>query len=221
MPVSANSNVNTKQSYVPPSLRNKNTPSQEHRSFASSAKKNELKKEFSLADEFPTLGETIKTKDNNKSSKSKSKSSSSNNSSSNSTTTTELKNREKITSFSSIASTKVIEKKDTTATEETKLLPGWVYIRKNNTKTGTMEYKYVESTISQHELELAYQENERLGRILFKYRIAREQYQRDMDVERLGDLSEFYGEPTLIEMYENDSNLHFNEDDMNFSDNDY
>ena len=214
MPVSAKSNVNTKQSYVPPSLRNKNKPSQEHLSGASSAKKNELKKEFSLANEFPTLGETIKPKHN-------SQSNSSNSNSSNSTTTTELKNREKIISFSSIASTKVIEKKDTTATEETKLLPGWVYIRKNNNKTGTMEYKYVESPISQHELELAYQENERLGRILFKYRIAREQYQRDMDVERLGDLSEFYGEPSLIEMYDNDSNLHFNEDDTIFSDNDY
>ena len=42
-----------------------------------------------------------------------------------------------------------------------------------------------------------------------------------MDVERLGDLSEFYGEPTLIEMYENDSHLHFNNDDFNNSDNDY
>ena len=123
-------------------------------------------------------------------------------------------------SFSSVASTKVVEKKDTTAKEETKLLPGWVYIRKN-IYNKTIEYNYVESKISQQELELAYQEHLQLGRILFKYRIAREQYQRDMDVERLGDLSEYYGEPTLIEMYENDSNLHFNEDDLNSSDNDY
>jgi hypothetical protein len=203
MPVPISSN-NTKKSYLPPSLRNNNNslrqPNQQHTSVAQSTKKTELKKEFSLADAFPTLGETMTTAN----SKSNSKKSN---------------NTEQI-SFSSVASTKVVEKKDTTAKEETKLLPGWVYIRKN-IYNKTIEYNYVESKISQQELELAYQEHLQLGRILFKYRIAREQYQRDMDVERLGDLSEYYGEPTLIEMYENDSNLHFNEDDLNSSDNDY
>ena len=207
MPVSANSNFSTKSSYVPPSLRNKNTtsrqPTQQHTSYESSTKKKELKKEFSLADAFPTLGETIKPK---------------NNTNNDSITSNENSKNKKPISFSSVAS-KVPEKKDTTTTEIT-LLPGWVYIRKNNNKNGTIECKYVESIISDHELKLAYQENQRLGRVLFKYRIAREQYQRDMDVERLGDLSEFYGEPTLIEMYENDSNLKFNEDDFIFSDND-
>ena len=29
-------------------------------------------------------------------------------------------------------------------------------------------------------------------------------YERDMDVERLGDLSEYYRQPTLDEIYEND-----------------
>ena len=213
MPVSTSistSSNNTKKSYLPPSLRNNNNslrqPNQQHTSVAQSTKKTELKKEFSLADAFPTLGETMTTANSKKSN-------------ANSKTSTKSNNTEQI-SFSSVASTKVVEKKDTTAKEETKLLPGWVYIRKNiNNKT--IEYNYVESKISQQELELAYQEHLQLGRILFKYRIAREQYQRDMDVERLGDLSEFYGEPTLIEMYDNDSNLHFNEDDLNSSDNDY
>jgi len=215
MPVSTSiSSNNTKKSYLPPSLRNNNNslrqPNQQHTSVAQSTKKTELKKEFSLADAFPTLGETMTTANSKKSN---------GNSNANSNTSTKSNNTEQI-SFSSVASTKVVEKKDTTTKEETKLLPGWVYIRKNiNNKT--IEYNYVESKISQQELELAYQEHLQLGRILFKYRIAREQYQRDMDVERLGDLSEFYGEPTLIEMYENDSNLHFNEDDLNSSDNDY
>ena len=212
MPVSTStSSNNTKKSYLPPSLRNNNNslrqPNQQHTSVAQSTKKTELKKEFSLADAFPTLGETMTTANSNSKSNAKSNINSKSN------------NTEQI-SFSSVASTKVVEKKDTTAKEETKLLPGWVYIRKN-INNRTIEYNYVESKISQQELELAYQEHLQLGRILFKYRIAREQYQRDMDVERLGDLSEFYGEPTLIEMYDNDSNLHFNEDDLNSSDNDY
>jgi hypothetical protein len=214
VPTSLSSN-NTKKSYLPPSLRNNNNslrqPNQQHTSVAQSTKKTELKKEFSLADAFPTLGETMTTANSKKSNANTNANSKSNSKKSN--------NTEQI-SFSSVASTKVVEKKDTTAKEETTLLPGWVYIRKNiNNKT--IEYNYVESKISQQELELAYQEHLQLGRILFKYRIAREQYQRDMDVERLGDLSEYYGEPTLIEMYENDSNLHFNEDDLNSSDNDY
>lgn len=218
VPTSLSSN-NTKKSYLPPSLRNNNNslrqPNQQHTSVAQSTKKTELKKEFSLADAFPTLGETMTTA-NSKSNGNSKKSNANTNSKKSSINSN---NTEQI-SFSSVASTKVVEKKDTTAKEETTLLPGWVYIRKNiNNKT--IEYNYVESKISQQELELAYQEHLQLGRILFKYRIAREQYQRDMDVERLGDLSEYYGEPTLIEMYENDSNLHFNEDDLNSSDNDY
>ena len=54
MPVSKNPIANTKQSYVPPSLRNKN------KSFVPSTKKTEPKKEFPQAEAFPTLGETIK-----------------------------------------------------------------------------------------------------------------------------------------------------------------
>ena len=87
-------------------------------------------------------------------------------------------------------------------------------------KNGKIEYIFGEPVISDNQIKLEYQEDQRLGSILFKYRIAREQYHRDMDIERLGDLSEFYGEPTLIEMYANDSNLK-NYYDENHSDNDY
>jgi len=78
------------------------------------------------------------------------------------------------------------------------LKPGWVYIRKNN---GAIQYKYGEQILWENRDHL---EDIKLGNILFKYRIAREQYERDMDVERLGDLSEYYRQPTLDEIYEND-----------------
>ena len=212
MPVSTNSNVNTKQSYVPPSLRNKNTSSRQS-SFAPSTKKNEPKKEFSQAEAFPTLGETITQKSNNNK----------NVSEANTTTGSKSSKNKSPISFSSAASKRIQEKNDTTPPPNKPLLIGWVYISKSNNNNGTITYKhnYIESPISKRELELAYQDNQRLGNILFKYRIAREQYERDMDVERLGDLSEYYNEPTLIEMYENDSNMCFNDDDFNFSDNDY
>ena len=219
MPVSTNSNVNTKQSYIPPSLRNKNTSSRQSSqhststSFAPSTKKTEPKKEFPQAEAFPTLGETITQKSNNNK----------NDSAANTTTGSKTSKNKSPISFSSAASKRIPEKKDTTPPPNKPLLMGWVYISKSNNNNGTITYKhnYIESPISKRELELAYQDNQRLGNILFKYRIAREQYERDMDVERLGDLSEYYNEPTLIEMYENDSNLCFNDDDFNFSDNDY
>jgi len=78
------------------------------------------------------------------------------------------------------------------------LTPGWCYIRHNK---NNIQYKYGPQIVKENNKE---KENMKLGRILFNYRIAREQYERDMDVERLGDLSEFYGEPTLEEIYEND-----------------
>ena len=82
--------------------------------------------------------------------------------------------------------------------EKNELKPGWVYIRKHN---GVIQTRYGAPVLFENREE---QESIKLGNILFKYRIAREQYERDMDVERLGDLSEYYGEPTLDEIYEND-----------------
>jgi hypothetical protein len=81
------------------------------------------------------------------------------------------------------------------------LTPGWCYIRRYN---NMIQYKYGPNIFKKNNIE---EENTKLGRILFKYKIAREQYDRDRDVEQLGDLSEFYGEPTLAEMYENDTEL--------------
>jgi hypothetical protein len=41
----------------------------------------------------------------------------------------------------------------------------------------------------------------RLGNILVKYRLAKEQYSRNCDIERLGDLSEYYDMKTLQEQF--------------------
>lgn len=193
------SNSTTTKSYIPPSMRktmNSRQQPHQHNRSAYPTKKTELKKEFSMADAFPTLGETMKTK-----------------------TTPQLLEKEQQISFSLAASKKAPKEKDTSTSTEQIILPGWVYIRKN--KKNQIEYKYGASIIDPNELELEKQNNQRLGNILFKHRIEREQYHRDMDVERLGDLSEFYGQPTLVEMYENDSRLQLNDDELNSSDNEY
>ena len=78
------------------------------------------------------------------------------------------------------------------------LLPGWLYIRRRN---GRFEYR--EGPISLSEKKRWAEEEAdtiKLGYILAKYRIAQLQYERDMDVERLGDFSEYYNEPTIEEM---------------------
>jgi len=195
---SSNTNTKQRQTYIPPSLRYKNVSS----ARPTSTKKNEPKKELLLADAFPTLSETIKKCKNNASSNASSIS----------------KNKEPI-SFSSMTSKKASKENKTTTIQmpEQNILPGWVYIQKKN---GKIEYKFGEPVISDNQIKLEYQEDRRLGSILFKYRIEREQYERDMDIERLGDLSEFYGEPTLIEIYANDSDLN-NHYDQIHSDNEY
>jgi hypothetical protein len=93
-----------------------------------------------------------------------------------------------------------------TATNNTAvLLPGWLYIRRAK---GMIEYKSgppsqkaaSEAEASEAEAREAEAEN-RLGRLLVKYRLAKEQYTRDNDVMRLGDLSEYYNTPTLQEQF--------------------
>ena len=91
------------------------------------------------------------------------------------------------------------------------ILPGWVNIRKNNNQ---IQYKYGEVV---YDFKKEERENTQLSNVLFKYRIEREQYERDIDVERLGDLSEFYNLPTLMESYNSDDLLCNNEE--NNSDN--
>ena len=42
---------------------------------------------------------------------------------------------------------------------------------------------------------------------MVKCRLAKEQYDRDRDLERLGDLSEYYGAPTIQELFEEGERL--------------
>ena len=95
-------------------------------------------------------------------------------------------------SFSSVAAKKIV-------VPEVKIvdvLPGWVHIRKYN---GVIQYKYGKEVLQKDDGA-----DEILGRVILKNRIAREQYDRDVDIERLGDLSEFYDQLPLAELFEND-----------------
>jgi hypothetical protein len=98
-------------------------------------------------------------------------------------------------SFSSAAAKKV----ETPQPVIIDVLPGWVHIRKHQ---GKIQYKYGKAIVRSG-LD-AEQVDEIVSRIILKNRIAREQYDRNLEIERLGDLSEFYDQPTLAEIYEND-----------------
>jgi hypothetical protein len=98
-------------------------------------------------------------------------------------------------SFAQVAQTAL---PTTAVSTTTTLLPGWVYIRR---EAGKIEYR----TSSQTRypcLETAEEADARLGRLLVKYRLAKDQYERDHDVLRLGDLSEYYNTPTLQEQFD-------------------
>ena len=203
--------MSQKKAYVPPSLRKKATINKTQDVIPSHkrTKNYEPIKEFSLTDLFPTLGETIQ--------KNTSTSTSRSTSTSTSTSTNNFSNiaSKKNTTITAAANDPSKKENDTSA-----LLPGWVYIRKNK-QNHQIEYKYVEPPTHyiSEKLQQIEKENQQLGNVLFKYRIERQQYLRDIDIERLGDLSEFYGLPTLDEMYENDPELLMNDDILNYSDN--
>lgn len=76
--------------------------------------------------------------------------------------------------------------------------PGWVYIRRHN---GLIEYKYGPTDSARYSCDSTLAEDARIGRLLVKYRLANAQYERDNDVLRLGDYSEYYNQPTLQELY--------------------
>lgn len=98
-------------------------------------------------------------------------------------------------SFSSAAAKKI----ETPAVVKVDVLPGWVHIRR---EAGKIQYKYGKPICrADDEYERA---EEIRSRIILKNRIAREEYDRAMDIEYLGDLSEFYDQPTLAELFENE-----------------
>ena len=74
--------------------------------------------------------------------------------------------------------------------------PGWVHIRKHK---GVIQFKNGPEIPY---IDYSEQEDKFICDKLYKYRLARQQYDQDMDVMRLGDLSDYYGEPTLVEIQE-------------------
>jgi hypothetical protein len=121
------------------------------------------------------------------------------------------KSRKEPLNFSSAAAKRIEPPKVVIAD----VMPGWVHIRRRN---GKIEYKYG-APILKPNYEI--QEETFLGNILFNYRMKQHQYERDMDVLRLGDLSEYYGEPTLAQIYDDDmfnENKNIEDDESNNSD---
>jgi predicted nucleic acid-binding protein len=91
--------------------------------------------------------------------------------------------------------------KETKTVKDTELLlPGWLYLRRKN---GKIEYKSGPTDPQRYpSLETAEEADNRLSRLLLKYRLAREQYVRDNDVLHLGDYSEYYNIKTLQEQFD-------------------
>ena len=165
--------AHAKSAYVPPSLRGitKSASSQASSQAWSSTKKTALKKEFAI--EESAFPSLGDTVKRH------------------STHGTPI-------SFSSAAaaSNKLVEIAKEVKEE---VLPGWVHIRRDKKGRGGIQYKYGKPILQEDSME----EKEDLlrSRIILKNRIDREQYDRDRDIERLGDLSEFYGQPTLVDIY--------------------
>ena len=78
--------------------------------------------------------------------------------------------------------------------------PGWVHIRKHK---GKIEYKYGKAS----ERYPYYDESRVSNDTIFMRRLVIEQYERDNDIIRLGDLSQYYGEKTIYEMFEEEERL--------------
>ena len=80
--------------------------------------------------------------------------------------------------------------------EKDKVRPGWVHIRKHN---GEIQYKNGKERLNWY-LEKAFiRETFKHERLILKYKIAREQWDRDRENDYLGDLSPYYNEPTIKE----------------------
>ena len=113
-------------------------------------------------------------------------------------------------SFSSAAAKKV----EAPIVVKMDVLPGWVLIRHHE---GKIQYKYGKEVSKP-----ADESDAVMSRIILKNRIAREQYDRDREIDRMGDLSEYYGQPTLVEIYENDLEITVDDSESSeYSENDY
>ena len=176
-----------KSAYVPPTMRTQRTVAAQPMQSLSikPTKKKEPKKEFSLeADAFPSLG--------------------ANKWNSHLSNSISNINSNGIVNFSAAASFKKIEE---VKEHKIDVLPGWVNIRK---QAGKIQYKY--GAPKPYDYNAEEQSNMALGNQLFKILLGRLQYERDMDVLRLGDLSEFYDQPTLAELIENEMEVTYTDE---------
>jgi len=80
--------------------------------------------------------------------------------------------------------------------EQDKVRPGWVLIRKHD---GKIQYKYGKERINWYLEKSFIRETFKHDRLILKYKIAREQWDRDRENDYLGDLSPYYNEPTIKE----------------------
>ena len=87
---------------------------------------------------------------------------------------------------------------DDTINDDNTNKPGWIYIQKNKSD-GTIEYKYGPEVIND---ELFYKNEKYLDMCNLRYRIARLQWDRDREIDHLGDISYYYNKPTIRQMLE-------------------
>ena len=121
------------------------------------------------------------------------------------------KNNQQSKSFANATKTEIIKPQKLVS----EVKPGWVHIRKHNRE---FQFKYgPPSDRNPHPCEIS---EVRYGEMLVKHRLAKEQYDRERDLERLGDLSEYYGEPTIHELFDEEERKMLKSMDSSESDND-
>ena len=121
------------------------------------------------------------------------------------------KNSQQSKSFANATKTEIIKPQKLVSDVK----PGWVHIRRNNR---VIQFKYgPPSDRNPHPCEIS---EVRYGEMLVKHRLAKEQYDRERDLERLGDLSEYYGEPTIHELFDEEERKMIKSMDSSESDND-
>jgi hypothetical protein len=121
-------------------------------------------------------------------------------------TLSRIDNNNHQTPILSFANATKTEKKEIVNVNVSDTIPGWIHIRKNN---GKIEYK---EGIPTNRYPFSYDNFDfKLGSAMFKNRLAREQYERDNEIDRLGDLSLYYGEKTLYELFDDEEELMMNE----------
>jgi hypothetical protein len=123
-------------------------------------------------------------------------------------------NNRPILSFANATKAEKIKPTEDTTSD---IIPGWIHIRKSD---GTIEYKEGPPTTR---YPCSYDNYDvKLSSAMFKNRLAKDQYERDNDISRLGDLSEYYGEKTLYEMFaDEDRLLYSTRDNENSSSSEY